>query len=341
MRSLAAQMVQLLVEEYGRSEFLRRISSPYWFQCLGCVLGYDWHSSGVTTVTTAVLRDALSEIDVGIYCCGGKGKRSLLTLEELERIGVEAGLSDSSIEKLKYASRMSAKVDNALVQDGYELYHHTIFFTEEGDWAVVQQGMCPQDKTARRYHWLSKGVSSFVVTPHSGIAGERVKECVLDMTAKESLECQRVCVDLVNEGVDRLARDVRVVRDREQQLLDKWVSSEEVLVLPWRVNWDALKRAYEIKPRTYEELVSFSGIGPRTIRGLALIAELLYGAPPSWKDPVKFSFAFGGKDGVPFPVDKKSMDEVISVLQDIVKQLRIDEARRENILKTLLRLSTR
>ena len=171
MTRLANAIVLLLVEEHGPKAFLRRISDPFWFQALGCVLGFDWHSSGITTVLTAVLRQAVRPEEHGLAVCGGKGRRSKATPDDIERAVELFGLGEEERKRLIYASRMCAKVDNAAVQDGYTLYHHALFLAEDGSWAVVQQGMSPPDRTARRYHWLSEGLDSFVVEPHSGIAG--------------------------------------------------------------------------------------------------------------------------------------------------------------------------
>ena len=352
MIRLADAIAVLLVEERGPAIFLRRISDPFWFQALGCVLGFDWHSSGVTTVLTAVLREAIRPEEHGLAVCGGKGKRSKATPEDIGRAVEALGLGEAHRERLIYASRMCAKVDNAAVQDGYTLYHHALFLAEDGSWAVVQQGMSTLDRTARRYHWLSEGLDSFVVEPHSGIAGDVRRPVVLDMTARESEGCRRASLDLAREGPARVERLLRSLRAEGQKSLLEWLPPEareglrsfgheaplKYLRMPWRINWSALSRAYELQPSDYEELLAIRGLGPATVRALALISALVYGEEPSWRDPARFSFAFGGKDGVPYPVNRELMDEAISLLEDAIEKARMGQEEKLRALKRLRRL---
>jgi len=342
MIDLAREITTIIIDEYGRDELLQRISDPYWFQALGCVLGYDWHSSGVTTVLTGVLKNAITPEEHGLAVCGGKGKTSRKAPTEISQAGNAFGLSTSRIEELRYASRMSAKVDNSAIQAGYQLYHHAFFVAEDGKWAVVQQGMSAQDRTARRYHWLSEHVQSFVVEPHNAIVGDAKRNVALDMTAKESENCRKVSTDIVKEQPKKLMRLLQSVRPAHQASLQKWIPeiewkeyAVEVLSMPRTLNWKVVKKWYEFQPKNYEELLGITGVGPATVRGLALIAELVYGAPPSWKDPVKYSFCVGGKDGVPFPVDKRSYDEIIEILEGAVKQAKVNDRERINAIKRL------
>lgn len=342
MIDLAGEITTTIVDEYGRDEFLRRISDPYWFQALGCVLGYDWHSSGVTTVLTGVLKNAIKPDLHGLAVCGGKGKTSRKAPEEISQAGDHFGLSTSRIEALRYASRMSAKVDNTAIQAGYQLYHHAFFVAEDGKWAVVQQGMSAQDKTARRYHWLSEHVQSFVVEPHDAIVGDVKRNAALDMTAKESENCRRVSTDIVKEAPKKLMRLLESIRPTHQSSLQKWMPQAEwkeyaveVLSMPRTLNWKVAKKLYDFQLENYEQLLGIRGVGPATVRGLALIAELVYGAPPSWKDPVKYSFCVGGKDGVPYPINKPSYDEIIKILESAVEQARVGEKERINAIKRL------
>jgi len=342
MIDLAREITTIIVDEYGRDEFLRRVSDPYWFQALGCVLGYDWHSSGVTTVLTGVLKNAIKPEVHGLAVCGGKGKTSRKTPDEISQAGDNFDLSTSRIEALRYASRMSAKVDNTAIQAGYQLYHHAFFVTEDGEWAVVQQGMSAQDRTARRYHWLSEHVQNFVLEPHDAIVGDVKRNVALDMTAKESEDCRKASTDIVKEKPEKLMRLLQSVRPDHQTSLQKWIPEAnwkeyalEVLSMPNTLNWKAVKRAYDFQPENFEQLLGIRGVGPAAIRGLALIAELVYGAPPSWKDPVKYSFCVGGKDGVPFPVDKRSYDEIIEVLEGALEQAKVGEKERINAIKRL------
>lgn len=333
MKSLARQIAFIIVDEYGRDEFLKRISDPFWFQALGCVLGFDWHSSGVTTVTTAVLKAAVDPEETGIAICGGKGKHSRETISEIVSIGDRLSLSTSKIEELQYASRMGAKVDAAAIQAGYALYHHCFIFTEDGKWSIIQQGLNPSNKMARRYHWASDSLKSFVVSPHKAIVGVREGK-VLDMTAIESEGCRRASVELAKSPPSELRNSVAELRDPKQRTLAEW-TGEKVLIMPWTINWKALELAYNRQPKDYEELLGLEGIGPSTVKGLALVAELVYGEPPSWKDPVKYSFAFGGKDGVPFPVKRKEMDEAIEILRLAIESSKVGDHERRSALKRL------
>ena len=345
MQKLAKEIVTIIVDEYGSGEFLKRLSDPFWFQALGCVLGYDWHSSGVTTVVTGVLKQAVVPEEHGVAVCGGKGKVSRQTPLEIEWLGEEFGFSDAKIEDLCYASKMSAKVDNTAIQAGYQLYHHAFFVDERGKWTVVQQGMCPQDRTARRYHWLSDIVKNFVVEPHNAIVGEAKREIALDMTAKESEGCRKTSVDLACEQPKKVMRLIMSVRPAYQKSLEDWLPQTaqnqwkeypiDILSMPANINWKVLQQVYEFKPKNYEELLGFKGVGAATVRGLALIAELIYGEKPSWKDPVKYSFAYGGKDGVPYPVDRKAMDESIQILKKAVEDAKVGDTEK---LKALNRL---
>jgi len=347
MQKLAKEIVTIIIDEYGTDDFLMRISDPFWFQALGCVLGYDWHSSGVTTVVTGVLKQAVVAEDDGIAVCGGKGKVSRQTPLEIGNIGERFGFSSDKIQNLQYASKMSAKVDNTAIQAGYQLYHHAFFLAEDGKWAVIQQGMCPQDHTARRYHWLSDNAKNFIVEPHDAIVGDVKRDIVLDMTAKESESCRKTSVDLTKEKPKKIKRMIMSIRPAYQKSLQEWMpkTSEptwkeypiDVLSMPRNINWKALREVYEFKPHDYEELLSSKGIGPATIRGLALVAELIYGEKPSWKDPVKYSFAYGGKDGVPHPVNRRAMDESIRILKQAIQEAKIGNKERTRSLQRLRR----
>jgi hypothetical protein len=346
MRRMAREIVSIIVDEYGSDEFLKRVSDPFWFQALGCVLGYDWHSSGVTTVLTGVLKEAVSPQQHGIAVCGGKGRASRKTPTEIGEVGEEFGFSTANIEALRRASRMSAKVDNTAVQAGYQLYHHAFFIANNKKWAVVQQGMCSEDRTARRYHWLSDNVRSFVLEPHSAIVSDVKRNAALNMTAKESEGCRKVSVDLVREEPKRLIRMLQSVRPEFQKSLSEWLPKSEddpwakhpftSLSMPRSINWKTLREIYEFQPRDYEELLGWRGVGPATVRGLALVADVIYGEKPSWKDPVKYSFAYGGKDGVPYPVDRKAMDESVQILKHAVEEARIGNNEKTRSLRALM-----
>jgi len=344
MVKLSRAICEVLLYEYGKDELFRRLSDPFWFQAFSCVLGFDWHSSGCTTVTCGALKEAVDPELHGFAVVGGKGKTSLRTLDEIEEIASIFSLSTDKVERLKYSSKMAAKVDNAALQDGHQLYHHVMFFSEEGKWAVIQQGMDTNNKYARRYHWLSDNIKSFVTEPHNAIVGSVRYEKVLDMTSKKSEEAQKVSLDLVRDSISSLKRDwAELIRPSYQKSLDEWLDEEnkkplkpiDFLRMPRNINWSAVKKAYEFQPINYEEFLSIKGVGPSTVRALALISDLIYGAKPSWKDPVKYSFAVGGKDGVPFPVDRKAMDESVDVLKKCIEDAKIGNREKLRSLKRL------
>ena len=347
MRKLAREIVTIIVDEYGTGDFLKRLSDPFWFQALGCVLGYDWHSSGVTTVVTGVLKQAVVPEEHGVAVCGGKGRLSRQAPLEIGVVGERFGFSTDKIDALRYASKMSAKVDNTAIQAGYQLYHHAFFVAEDGRWVVIQQGMCPKDRTARRYHWLSDNVRNFVVEPHKAIVGDARREVALNMTAKESEGCRKASVDVAKEKPRRIMRMIMSVRPAYQRSLQEWMSKKaetgwkeypiDVLSMPRNLNWKALQQVYEFQPQNYEELLKVKGVGPATVRGLALIAELIYGEKPSWKDPVKYSFAYGGKDGVPYPVNRRAMDESIRILRRAIEEAKIGDKEKVRSLQRLRR----
>lgn len=295
----------------------------------------------MTTTVCGALKEAIKPEELGIAVCGGKGKASKRTPSEIQKLADGFSLSSKKVGELVRASRMAAKVDNACVQDGYQLYHHSFVVSEDGGWAVVQQGM--HERLARRYHWLSENIHSFVEEPHSGIIGERKEEVVLDMTAHESEETRKVSVDLVRDNLKSLLPHVREV---EQRSLDEYLErSPQVakLVMPTshliteltERTMVALQKAYEIQPQNYEELVAIRGIGPKAVRALALVSDLIYGKPPSWKDPAKFSFCVGGKDGVPYPVDRTTYQKTIEILESATQAAKVGQKEKLNAVRRL------
>jgi len=341
MRKLAGVISEIIIDEYGSEEYIKRLSDPFFFQAFGSVLAFDWHSSGLTTTVCGALKESLNRENSGIKIAGGKGNTSRKTPEQILQFGDEFGLSSYKIDKMVYSSRMTAKVDNSLIQCSphYQLYHHSFVFTEDGKWAVIQQGK--NERYARRYHWLSDNVNSFVLEPGSNICGERKEEGVLDMTAKESEETQEASLDLVRDNPRHIEK---YVKKPEQKTLSEFsygkirsftMSPRHTIIDMDKRNVETLKRAYEIQPKTYEELIAIKGVGAKTIRGLALVSELVYGTGASWKDPVKFSFAYGGKDGIPRPVDKKEMDESTQILRDAVRNAKIGDREKLSAIKRL------
>ena len=346
MKPLADEVVRLTVLERGPDGFLERVADPYWFQALGCVLGFDWHSSGLTTVTLGIMKDVITPEKHGLKIVGGKGKASRNTPAHIEKAGLAMGLSTSMLEELKYASRICAKVDNTAIQAGYPLYHHSFLFSERGKWAVVQQGMNSSDRSARRYHWLSEHVKDYVVEPHDGIVGDSVVESVLNMTAREAEDNRSVCVDLVKQNPANLISSIRKIGSNCIPL-DCWTGGGEscsvpvtsAYEMPAHLDWELFRQLYDTQPRDYEELLAFRGVGPATIRALALVAQLVYGAEVSWRDPVKFSFAHGGKDGVPFPVNRPAMDGTISFLRELLEATEVERSCKVDAMRRLERLS--
>lgn len=342
MVQLSQGILEVIIHEYGRNEFLRRISDPFWFQALSCVLGYDWHSSGCTTVTCGALKEALKFDEYGLKVVGGKGIVSRRTPIEIEDLGDVFNFSTNTIEKLKYTSRMSAKVDNTMIQDHYQLYHHVMILTEKSKWCIIQQGMHVNSKYARRYHWLSETFESYVCEPHSAIVGDIRQEKVLDMTAKQSEPSQKISVDLVNDNPVHLKREwALLTKPANQRTLDDWTNPEQniksvdYLNMPRTINWSKMKEIYDFQPKNYEELLAIKGVEPNTVRALALISDLIYGEKPSWLDPIRFTYAHGGKDGVPFPVDRKAMDESTVIIQQGIQQAKIGDKEKIRALKRL------
>jgi hypothetical protein len=332
MAQLAPAIAEVMILEQGRSTFLQRLSDPFWFQAFGCVLGFDWHSSGVTTTVCGALKEGLAPraSDLGLFVAGGKGKASRRTPMELTSYGERLGLDGA---RLAYNSRMAAKVDSAAVQDGFGIYHHTFFLTLEGEWAVVQQGMRTNDSTARRYHWLGSKVSDFVNEPHAAIASEARGETVLNMVAAESSKARAASTEFARQ---------------EPSVIDREIARVITLALPSR-HWVDIQRdvnpahlrkvlvsAYEASPTNFEQLLAVPGVGPKAVRALALVADIVYGLPASMRDPARFSFAHGGKDGHPYPVNRAVYDHSVEWLRDAVDKAKIGHSEK---LKALRRLS--
>lgn len=343
MVGLSRGIAEVIIYEYGCDEFLRRLSDPFWFQAFSCVLGYDWHSSGTTTVTCGALKEAINRSNLGIIVCGGKGHASLNTLAEIESSGEIYNFSTSFVEHFQYCSRMAAKVDNSAIQDGHTLYHHVFLLSENKKWAVIQQGMNKDTGYARRYHWLSEDVEYFVCEPHKGIISDDRVETVLDMTAEKSLVTQNTSVDLVNDYPSHLMEDwASLTCHSNQRTLDNWFSTDlekhsyPHLSMPRTINWVKMKEIYDVHPTNYEELLALKGVGSNTIRALALISDLIYNEKPSWDDPVlRFSFTVGGKDGIPYPVNRKAMDESTEIIRTGIEEAKIGEKEKIKALRRL------
>lgn len=372
MVKLSRSLIEVLVEEYGPDEFIKRIADPVWFQSLGTVLAFDWNASGLTTILTAALKEAIRgmERDLGIFICGGKGKTSLKTPDEIRNWSARLSLPDSKARNLVYNSKMSAKVDSSLIQDGYELYHHAFFFSRKGAWTVIQQGMNKESLTARRYHWYGDSPKDLINEPHAGIVSTKIlaNTRVLNMTSGDSATNRKTAIDLVQQtGYQTLMKDLNLIRKHfsslsqmakfesknpdQQTLPGLNAASLTLLNLENKefhhhpVELENFSKSkyletilYKIcdhRPDSYEHLVAMEGVGPKTIRALSLVSEVLYGAPASYKDPARYSFAHGGKDSTPYPVDTKTYDQSIDIMRRAVLKSRIDRSEKDKIVHRL------
>lgn len=340
MTSLGAIICQAIVHHYGRDEFLQRLSHPFWFQSFGAVMGMDWHSSGITTSVIGALKRGLAPLqsELGIHVCGGRGKHSRRTPEELKVLGERLGFDGQALIR---ASRLVAKVDSAAVQDGFDLYLHGFFVTDEGKWTVVQQGMNGDKRQARRYHWHSETVKSFVDEPHSAIDGP-VQGDIINLTdrrAERSREAQLGLLDAL--GPDGIAREYAALSKApaaQRQLphlimpTHHDVRSSDVFT---RRLHGTLAAAAERGPADFPELLLTPGVGARTVQSLAMVAEVVHGAPYRFRDPARFSLAHGGKDRHPYPVPIKVYDETIRVLKSAVQKAKLGRDEEMQALKRL------
>ena len=357
MVKLGRQMTFLIIQDCGPNEFIRRISDPVWFQSLGTVLAFDWNASGLTTILTAALKEAIRghEKELGIFICGGKGKTSRKTPDEIKNWGERLSLPEEKVSNLVYNSRMSAKVDSALVQDGFQIYHHSFFFSKGGSWAVVQQGMNTQNQTARRYHWHSEKISDLVCEPHSGIISQ-VRLPVLDLSARDSQETRKISTELIQGSYNSLIKDMEVIRTHSSdvsRMISLKTKAEQFTALHLEnkefkhhpvLQEDFSKSSYlkkiflkacEIKPKNYEELLAIEGVGPKTMRALSLVSEVIYGAKPSYEDPARYSFAHGGKDATPYPIDRPTYDSSIEFFSRLVTKSQLSFIEKRKILSRL------
>lgn len=335
MSRLAREIISLMVIEFGPQEVLKKLSDPYWFQALGCVLGFDWHSSGLTTTTTGAIKEGIKDLqsELGLFVCGGKGATSRRTPDEIREDADRHALSVDA-EKLVYASRMTAKVDSSAVQDGYQIYHHAFFFDKDGNWAVVQQGMNELTGMARRYHWLSSKMESFVVEPHTGVESEeRASESVLNMVAREAEENRKVSAEIASEKPEKAIREIEKIRELE---LPRRHDVRMDDISPHYLK-KILARTYERQPENFEQLLGIEGVGAKTIRALAMIGDLVYGAPVSRRDPAAYSFAHGGKDGTPYPVDRRGYDRSIEIVKKAVQRAKLGHTETAEAIKRLAR----
>lgn len=419
MMALGTEIIEALIVNYGKKEVLRRLSDPLWFQSFGAVLGMDWHSSGITTSVMYALKRGLNarSKELGIYVCGGRGKYSRKTPEELLAISDKTGLNG---DRLVTESKLCAKVDNTAVQDGFQLYQHNFILTDEGDWSVVQQGMNVGAKAARRYHWCSANLRSFVEEPHSGVTGEN-RGFILNLTDSDAKPTREGILELTNDSPGRIIKEIKdiirlehplskevpgqlslfedertvvmrtgggggitgdvtarsgdgsascvrglvaggavgaisgvlterglsgVFNGRQEAVSGQWSSGARNCIMPEHHEVRAedvdLKRlggvlttAYESEPKDFESLLLTPGLGPRTLQSLTLVSEVIHGTPSRFRDPARFSFAHGGKDGHPFPVPLRIYDESIRILSDAVEKSKLGYNDKSECLKRL------
>ena len=332
MSRLGFAITESIITEYGKEEILRRLSDPFWFQSLGAVMGMDWHSSGITTSVMGALKRAVNphSKEFGIYICGGKGKYSMQTPQELLRIADTTGINGN---ELVLCSKLSAKVDNTAVQDGFQLYTHNFIVSDTGEWTVVQQGMRTEEKTARRYHWHSKNIRSFVEEPHTGICGINQGN-ILNLTAIEAKRSREGILNIAAEDPEKIMEEFkRLCMPAHHDVRAEDVNLKRLGSTLWL--------AHETLPRNFEELLLLQGVGPRTIQSLALVSEVIHGSPTRFKDPARFSFAHGGKDGHPFPVPTKVYDETITTLENAVQKAKLGLTDKSIAIKKLYEISRR
>ena len=340
MSRLGRVVAEAIVHEYGRAELLRRLAQPFWFQSFGAVMGMDWHSSGITTSVLGALKRGLEPVrdELGVHFCGGRGRHGRRTPDELRALGERRGLD---AEALIHASRLVAKVDSAAVLDGFGVYLHGFIVTDEGDWAVVQQGMRPETKQARRYHWLSEGLASFVEEPHIGIEGEGVG-AIVNLTDRRAARSRAGQLELVREGPDRVLATLRKLADAPaprpapapqlQMPAHHDVRASDVLLRRLR---GTLAAAAERGPGDFAELLLTPGLGARSVEALAFVAEVIHGAPSRFSDPARYSFALGGKDGHPFPVPLAVYDQTIRLLKTALESARLGNDERLDAIRRL------
>ena len=326
MSKLGVAIVEAIVMEYGKSAILQHLSDPFWFQSLGCVLGMDWHSSGITTSVMGALKRSVNERskDLGMYICGGKGKYSKETPSELIKIASHTGL-DANI--LVRSSKLSAKVDNTAIQDGYQLYLHSFILSDEGEWTVVQQGMNDSNGMARRYHWHSPTLASFVEEPHTFIYGAN-EGMILNITDRQANATRSGVLELTREDPEKMMVEVKKLFMPSHHD----VRAEDVNL---KRLGSILAVAHEKQGIDMESLLLLEGLGPRTLQSLVLVSEVIHGTPSRFQDPARYSFAHGGKDGHPFPVPTKVYDETIQTLETALQKAKLGNSDRNIALKNL------
>lgn len=331
MKALCAAIVEVIIEDAGAEEVLKRLSDPYWFQALGCVVGFDWHSSGITTTVCGALKEGLAEIgpQAGLFISGGKGKAARNTPREIMTWADKYPLSVNA-EELVHASKMAAKVDSAAVQDGYEIYHHCFIFTEKGEWMVIQQGMNEDSLLARRYHWLSSNMAHFTLEPQTAICCDS-SAATLNLVSNANQQLNQTSCELARALPEKLWLEINSINQHSHALR---LPGRHSIPRTAYLN-KALSAAYEQQPQDFEQLLQIPGVGPGTLRALCLVAEVAYGVEASFTDPVRYSFAHGGKDGFPFPVNEADIENSYTVLNRALRKARTGQSEQLQALRNL------
>ena len=332
MAKLGLAITESIIMQYGKHEMLSRLSDPFWFQSLGAVMGMDWHSSGITTSVLGALKRVVNphSKELGIFICGGKGKFSRDAPAELISVAERTGLDGNDLVR---CSKLSAKVDNTAIQDGFQLYTHNFIVSDSGEWTVIQQGMQPGNRTARRYHWHSENIKSFVEEPHTAICGEN-KGQILNLTAREAAPTRHGMMLITNEKPELMLQEIQqLILPSHHDVRSEDVDLKRLGTILWL--------AHDTSPKNFEELLLLQGVGPRTLQSLTLVSEVIHGTPSRFKDPARFSFAHGGKDGHPFPVPIKVYDETISTLRNAVDKSRLGQTDKQQAIKALTQLAQR
>jgi hypothetical protein len=341
MARLGLAVTEVLLAEYGREEVLRRLSDPFWFQSFGAVMGMDWHSSGITTSVMGALKRAINphSRELGIYICGGKGSASRQAPAEILKVCESTGLDGVELVR---SSKLSAKVDNTVVQDGFQLYMHSFVLSREGQWTVIQQGMSAGNSMARRYHWHSEGLQSFVEEPHTAICGVNQGE-ILNLADRQADPARKGVLSLTREKPELMMQDAQQLLTRDAQRMLTLPAHHDVRAedVDLRRLGAVLWLAHDRQPADFEELLLLEGVGPRTLQSLALVSEVIHGTPSRFRDPARFAFAHGGKDGHPFPVPIDVYDETIGILQTAVQKAKVGQSDKLDAMKKLSALAQR
>lgn len=336
MVKLGGIVSDTIIEKFGVDRLLNNFSDPFWFHSLSLAIGFDWNSSGTTTATLSAIKEYYSSRDKDIFILGGKGKHLSKISPELDMLVKEGTISDSKAGKIREDARRVAKVDNNLLQDSFDLYMQFLILDSSGKWVVVQQGMNPGIRMARRYHWLNRSSLDFLNDGRNGISAETIQDSVVDLSTRGSSEHRDNMLAVIQDNPRRYFANIR---SGNQSTLDNYQEPDSVLRMDYRINWDRMRQLYEYQPSDFSELAFLKGVGKSTVRALSYLAELIYGSKPSFQDPVKYSFAVGGKDGVPKPINVYDYDKVLDFYTEVLKDARSGKQILDELVRKLARES--